>query len=553
MRAFASRTSRRDRGHRVRTVPAAGARRPASVCSVSVLPTPLRPSTAMNSPPAALRSRPRTRATRPATATSNGAAAEPRRGQLRSGLQPFVMPWLGLEAAVAGRRDHARPARAVVQAVFALAPEFDDRSPEAIAAPSSRARQPQARLRSSSARSAGSGVPELLRRYLAQALDQLLARGDWARCWLADRGQAGCARGGLRSNRRSRSRAREPRDLRPAIAGRAHPRGTRPRPRGCARGALDPCAIRSWCRNEVAGSATISLHSTMRAGSAVRAPWSRASSHSGCAAPARRSLAEPGGGERHRIGRQGSGRVWKRACIRGMLNRPPVKRRSSACRDETLPTLPRGVRAHMLKQALMAALARPAARRPGVRSGHDPSGPTVPAQAGSGPRLKGIPQRLAIATMGMTWMRPGPRTIAMGDRNRGHGPTTTVATGECDDHGVTTTDAATTGATTDGDRRTTTGGGTTTGAAAAGTMTAERNDGWRYYRGTRQSPLALCRRSTRYGVDFGYRSGYELAWRDWQNYGRYNRNWRRQAFYGFGVGIPIAPATTPAGATPPVY
>jgi len=41
---------------------------------------------------------------------------------------------------------------------------------------------------------------------------------------------------------------------------------------------------------------------------------------------------------------------------------------------------------------------------------------------------------------------------------------------------------------------------------------------------------------TRYSVDFGYRSGYELAWRDWQSYGRYNRYWRRQAFYGYGVG-----------------
>jgi hypothetical protein len=40
----------------------------------------------------------------------------------------------------------------------------------------------------------------------------------------------------------------------------------------------------------------------------------------------------------------------------------------------------------------------------------------------------------------------------------------------------------------------------------------------------------------RYSVDFGYRSGYELAWRDWQTYGRYNRNWRRPGLLRFGVG-----------------
>ena len=40
----------------------------------------------------------------------------------------------------------------------------------------------------------------------------------------------------------------------------------------------------------------------------------------------------------------------------------------------------------------------------------------------------------------------------------------------------------------------------------------------------------------RYSVDFGYRSGYELAWRDWLSHGRYDRYWRRSAFYGYGVG-----------------
>ena len=40
----------------------------------------------------------------------------------------------------------------------------------------------------------------------------------------------------------------------------------------------------------------------------------------------------------------------------------------------------------------------------------------------------------------------------------------------------------------------------------------------------------------RYGVDFGYRSGYELAWRDWLNHGRHDRYWRRSAFYGYGSG-----------------
>lgn len=62
-----------------------------------------------------------------------------------------------------------------------------------------------------------------------------------------------------------------------------------------------------------------------------------------------------------------------------------------------------------------------------------------------------------------------------------------------------------------------------------------RNDGWRHYRGHdnrhwRHVP------PYRYGADFGYRSGYELAWRDWLSHGRYDRHWRRNAFYGYGFG-----------------
>jgi len=62
-----------------------------------------------------------------------------------------------------------------------------------------------------------------------------------------------------------------------------------------------------------------------------------------------------------------------------------------------------------------------------------------------------------------------------------------------------------------------------------------RNDGWRYYRGHDNRHWRYVP-PHRYSLDFGYRSGYELAWRDWQNYGRYDRYWRRDAFYGYGVG-----------------
>lgn len=36
----------------------------------------------------------------------------------------------------------------------------------------------------------------------------------------------------------------------------------------------------------------------------------------------------------------------------------------------------------------------------------------------------------------------------------------------------------------------------------------------------------------RWSASFGYRSGYEAAWDDWQRYGRYDRKWRRHSFRG---------------------
>lgn len=62
------------------------------------------------------------------------------------------------------------------------------------------------------------------------------------------------------------------------------------------------------------------------------------------------------------------------------------------------------------------------------------------------------------------------------------------------------------------------------------------NDGWRYYRGY-DNRHWRCVPPYRYSLDFGYRSGYELAWRDWMYYGRYDRYWRRGAYYGYGVGL----------------
>jgi hypothetical protein len=62
-----------------------------------------------------------------------------------------------------------------------------------------------------------------------------------------------------------------------------------------------------------------------------------------------------------------------------------------------------------------------------------------------------------------------------------------------------------------------------------------RNDGWRYYRGHDNRHWRYVP-PYRYTFDFGYRSGYELAWRDWLSYGRYDRYWRRPG-YGYGAGF----------------
>lgn len=62
-----------------------------------------------------------------------------------------------------------------------------------------------------------------------------------------------------------------------------------------------------------------------------------------------------------------------------------------------------------------------------------------------------------------------------------------------------------------------------------------RNDGWRYYRGHDNRHWRYVPPS-RYTFDFGYRSGYELAWRDWLAYGRHDRGWRRPG-YGYGTGF----------------
>lgn len=65
-----------------------------------------------------------------------------------------------------------------------------------------------------------------------------------------------------------------------------------------------------------------------------------------------------------------------------------------------------------------------------------------------------------------------------------------------------------------------------------------RNDGWRYYR-WHDSRHWRYVPPVRYSLDFGYRSGYELAWRDWLSHGRYDRYWRRRSFYGFDAGYRI--------------
>jgi len=53
-----------------------------------------------------------------------------------------------------------------------------------------------------------------------------------------------------------------------------------------------------------------------------------------------------------------------------------------------------------------------------------------------------------------------------------------------------------------------------------------RHDPWRNDRRWRHIP------PVRYRADFGYRSGYELAWRDWVQFGRHDRHWRRRSFRG---------------------
>jgi hypothetical protein len=62
-----------------------------------------------------------------------------------------------------------------------------------------------------------------------------------------------------------------------------------------------------------------------------------------------------------------------------------------------------------------------------------------------------------------------------------------------------------------------------------------RSDGWRYYRGHDHRHWRYVPPS-RYRLDFGYRSGYELAWRDWLRYGYHDRYWRRTSFYSHGSG-----------------
>src|SRR5262245_26310158 len=94
-----------------------------------------------------------------------------------SGLQPFVLPWLGLEAAVAGRRDHALPARAVVQAMLAFGPELYRRGPQPIAAPVRGPRKSQPRLLVVVGGLERIRRAEALRR-VAQAPDEEISRGD---------------------------------------------------------------------------------------------------------------------------------------------------------------------------------------------------------------------------------------------------------------------------------------------------------------------------------------------------------------------------------------
>lgn len=55
---------------------------------------------------------------------------------------------------------------------------------------------------------------------------------------------------------------------------------------------------------------------------------------------------------------------------------------------------------------------------------------------------------------------------------------------------------------------------------------------WRHDRHWRQDRYWRHVPPARYGLSFGYRSGYELAWDDWRRYGRHDRGWRRHSFRG---------------------
>ena len=68
-------------------------------------------------------------------------------------------------------------------------------------------------------------------------------------------------------------------------------------------------------------------------------------------------------------------------------------------------------------------------------------------------------------------------------------------------------------------------------------------DGWRHDRGGDDNYWRRGRDwryapPVRYRADYGYRYGYELAWRDWDRYGRYDRRWYRrpEPHYRFDFG-----------------
>lgn len=70
-----------------------------------------------------------------------------------------------------------------------------------------------------------------------------------------------------------------------------------------------------------------------------------------------------------------------------------------------------------------------------------------------------------------------------------------------------------------------------------------RRDGWRYDRGRDDNYWRRGRDwryapPVRYRADYGYRYGYELAWRDWDRYGRNDRRWHRrpESRYRFDYG-----------------